>query len=177
MEKGTETGDSPPTLWKKVRGKSRLMGARERKVRVTYINGIRTGEEDCRAHAELIGEMFAAPCHFYHNKTAGAWADLSQVGSCIDTNRCAPVCPSLSFAEHRQAMLRYIFFYTPAEKLVSRRIYREARASSVAANLTSQNSLSAPPWPMVTTPGCTAKGLLGGYRGSAAVGTTPVASS
>ena len=93
------------------------MGAREKRVRVTYINGIRTGEEECRAHAELIGEMFAAPCHFYHNETAGAWADLSQVGSCIDTNRCAPVCPSFSIAEHRQAMHALHFLPSAATHL------------------------------------------------------------
>ena len=52
----------------------------ERKVRVTYINGIRTREAECRAHAELIADLFAAPCYALHNKTAGAWADLSQVG-------------------------------------------------------------------------------------------------
>jgi hypothetical protein len=55
-------------------------GRLERKVRVTYINGIRTGEAECRAHAELIADLFAAPCYALHNKTAGAWADLSQVG-------------------------------------------------------------------------------------------------
>ena len=40
------------------------------KVRVTYINGIRTGEQDCRAHAELISDFFAAPCYALWNKTA-----------------------------------------------------------------------------------------------------------
>ena len=48
------------------------------RVRVTYINGIRTAEPDCRQHAELISDLFATPCYALWNKTAGAWADLSQ---------------------------------------------------------------------------------------------------
>ncbi len=39
-------------------------------VRVTYINGIRTGEAECRDHAERIGALFASPCYAFWNKTA-----------------------------------------------------------------------------------------------------------
>lgn len=39
-------------------------------VRVTYINGIRTGEAECREHAERIGALFASPCYAFWNKTA-----------------------------------------------------------------------------------------------------------
>jgi len=40
------------------------------KARVTYINGIRTGERECREHAEHIGALFASPCYAFWNKTA-----------------------------------------------------------------------------------------------------------
>ena len=40
------------------------------KVRVTYINGIRTGEQECQEQAEIISNMFAVPCYYLWNKTA-----------------------------------------------------------------------------------------------------------
>ena len=40
------------------------------KVRISYINGIRTGEDDCREHAKIISDLFAAPCYALWNKTA-----------------------------------------------------------------------------------------------------------
>lgn len=39
-------------------------------VRVSYINGIRTGEAECREHADRIGALFASPCYAFWNKTA-----------------------------------------------------------------------------------------------------------
>jgi len=37
---------------------------------VTYINGIRTPEAECKDHARMLADLFGVPCYALWNKTA-----------------------------------------------------------------------------------------------------------